>query len=441
MKKRVLSILLVLSIIMCGLYSLTFVSFAAGETFHVTVNAADGGKVSTDGINWSDSVVVSVANGATIGDSVKYKADEGYKLDSVIAPTAIKKVAASSTNTAAIDASGNLYTAGDNSFGQLGRALSSSKYYDSVLTKVNTSAKITDVAAGMDHIVILDENGGVWTAGSNQYGALGTNEKVGNSYSGIGTFKKVTVGDGSIKIKAIAAGLYHTVLVDENGGVWTAGQNRHGALGRNDNINSTNPNAEFKKADGLENVKIVKADAGTYHTILLDDGGNVWTAGTSAYGVLGRQTPGAPSTITSNPTFVKVTDGISGVKITAIAAGSYHNVLLDENGNVWTAGCNLYGELGRKMSGSVNSTFEKADLQGANAAKFIAAGNGNTIVIDTDGNARTCGIKGFGQLGRDTSNSNNPELLKVTNGIDNTKMVAAAMGNYHSILLDENGGI
>lgn len=440
MKKRILSILLVLSVIMCGLPSLAFVSAAADETFNVTVNAADGGKVSTDGINWSDSVVVSVTNGGTIGDSVKYKADEGYKLDSVIAPTAIKKVVASSINTAVIDASGNLYTAGDNARGQLGREVGSFKYYDSVLTKVNTSAKITDVAAGMEHIIILDENGDVWTAGSNQYGALGTNENVGKTYGVNSVFKKVTVGDGSIKIKAIAAGLYHTVLIDENGGVWTAGHNQYGALGRSENVGSTKANAEFKKADGLENVKIVSAAGGTYHTILLDENGSVWTAGTSAYGVLGRQTPGAPGNVTSNPVFEKVTDGISGVRITAIAAGSYHNVLLDENGNVWTAGCNLYGELGRQISGSVNSEFKKSDLQGAAGAKFIAAGNGGTIVIDTDGNARTCGIKG-GQLGRDTANTNNPELLKVTDGIGDTKMIAAAAGNSHSILLDENGGM
>ena len=93
------------------------------------------------------------------------------------------------------------------------------------------------------------------------------------------------------------------------------------------------------------------------------------------------------------------------------------------------------------MTGSANTTFEKADLQGAEGARFIAAGAGNTIVIDTDGNTRTCGIKGFGQLGRNTENTENPELFKVTDGIGSTKMMAAAAGNRHSILLDEGGGL
>ena len=69
------------------------------------------------------------------------------------------------------------------------------------------------------------------------------------------------------------------------------------------------------------------------------------------------------------------------------------------------------------------SVFGKADLQGATAAKFIAAG-GTTIVIDTDGNVRTSGINGHGQLGRDTGSDS--KLLAVTDGIDGAEIIAAA---------------
>ena len=440
MKRRVLSILIALSIVLCGLSSFTFVSAAPGEAFNVTVNAADGGKVSTGGESWSDSVVLSVAKDETIGDKVECKPDEGYKIDGVIANVIIKKVVASSLNTAVIDEDGNLYTAGDNYRGQLGRKLGSYKYEDSVLTKISTSAKITDIAAGAEHTVILDENGDVWTAGSNQYGALGTDVNVGKSYGENSSFTKVTVGDGSVKIKAIAAGQKHTILIDINGGVWTAGLNSDGELGRSDNVGRDKPNAVFKKAEGLENVKIISAAGGTAHTILLDEDGNVWTAGTSYYGVLGRQTQGDPNKVTANPLFEKVTDGISDVKITAIAAGSYHNALLAKDGSIWTVGSNLYGELGRETGETSDGVFGKADLQGAAAAKFVAAAGSATVVIDTDGNARTCGINS-GHLGRTVTKSYNPELFVAANGIDNTKMAAAAMGLYHTVLLDENGRI
>ncbi len=440
MKKRVLGILLVFSMIVCGLSSFAFGNAATGETCNVTVKAAAGGKVSADGTNWSESVVVPVTKGGTLGGSVQYKPDEGYKLDGVTSAVVIKKIAASATNTAAIDDAGNLYTAGDNSRGQLARKLGSYVFKDSVLTKVSTSAKIIDVALGADHIVVLDENGDVWTAGCNGYGALGIDENAGKNYYGtqIETLRKVTVGDGSVKIKAVAAGQYHTILIDENGGVWTAGYNSDGQLGKSENINSGTPNKVFEKAEGLDNVKIVAASGGTSHTVLLDENGNVWTAGNNVYDELGRQTE---KNVDSK--FEKVTDGISGVKITAIAAGSSYTVLLDENGNVWTVGNNRYGDLGRETNDVSSSVFGKADLQGATAAKFIAAG-GTTIVIDTDGNVRTSGINGHGQLGRDTgSESSDWKLLAVTEGIDGAEIIAAATGAgaYHSVLLDKNGVI
>ena len=437
MRKRILGILLTLCMVLCLLPTAVL---AADEMHNVTVKAAAGGKVSTDGTNWSDSVVVSVANGTTLGDRVQYKPDEGYKLDGVTAATAIKKVVASAANTAAVDDEGNLYTAGDNLRGQLARTLDFYVDEDSVLTKVSTSAKTIDVALGVDHIVVLDENGEVWTAGCNQYGALGIDENAGKYWYGtqIETLRKVTVGDGSVKIRAVAAGQYHTILIDENGGVWTAGYNSDGQLGRSENVNSGTPNTVFKKAEGLDNVKIVGASGGTAHTVLLDESGNVWTAGNNLHGQLGRQTAK-----NMDSKFEKVADGISGVKITAIAAGSRYTVLLDDSGNVWTAGSNGYGELGRETNGMSSSVFGKADLQGATAAKFIAAG-GTTIVIDTDGNVRTSGINGHGQLGRDTgSESSDSKLLAVTDGIDGAEIIAAATGAgaYHSVLLDKNGVI
>ena len=95
MKKQIRSILLALCMVLCLVPTAVL---AADEMHNVTVKAAAGGKVSTDGTNWSDSVVVSAANGTTLGDRVQYTPDEGYKLDGVTAVTAIKKVVASAAN-------------------------------------------------------------------------------------------------------------------------------------------------------------------------------------------------------------------------------------------------------------------------------------------------------------------------------------------------------
>ena len=172
MKKRILSLLLAI----CMVLSLVpTIVFADGDSHTVTVNAGKGGKVSTDGISWTNSVSVTLDDGETLDGKVQYKADEGYAFDGVV-------------------------------------------------------SKIVSVAAGYQHTVLLDANGNVWTSGANDFGQLGRE----TSSDRDSTFTQVTVGDG-VKIKAIAADGSHTVLLDENGNVWTAGSNYYGQLGKDEN--------------------------------------------------------------------------------------------------------------------------------------------------------------------------------------------------------------
>ncbi|MGN0523774.1 MAG: X2-like carbohydrate binding domain-containing protein [Eubacterium sp.] len=183
MKKRILSIVLAICLV---LTLVPITAFADSDSHTVTVNAGEGGKVSTNGASWSDSVEVAVDDGETLGDKVQYKANEGYKFDGVI-------------------------------------------------------PKIVSVAAGGYHTVLLDEDGNVWTAGYNDHGQLGKDG--GNS----SIFTQITVGDG-VKIKSIAAGDSYNVLLDEDGNVWTAGFNKFGQLGRDENINTGKANPTFAQA-------------------------------------------------------------------------------------------------------------------------------------------------------------------------------------------------
>ena len=398
MKKRILSLLLAICMVLSLVPTMVF---AEGDSHTVTVNAGKGGKVSTDGISWTNSVSVKVDDGETLDGKVQYKADEGYEFDCV-APK-IVSVATGDSHTVLLDANGNVWTAGWNKFGQLGRDENKETYnanptFEQVT--VGNGVKIKAIAAGGSHTVLLDENGNVWTAGSNYYGQLGKDENKETNNANP-TFTQVTVGDG-VKIKAIAAGGHYTVLLDEEGNVWTAGRNDYGQLGiqTGSNINSTFIQVTF-------DIVITAIAAGGYHTVLLDEEGNVWTSGNNSNGQLGRET----SYDIDARIFMQVTNGISGVKITAIAAGSDHTVLLDENNNVWTAGLNSFGQLGRETSSVDDSTFAKV-TGGIGGVKItaIAARFVHTVLLDKDGNVWTAGWNNFGQLGRDenvgTDNAN-----------------------------------
>ena len=137
MKRRILSIVLAICLV---LSLVSTMAFAEGGQHTVTVNAGENGQVSTDGTSWTGSVAVTVNDGETLNGKVQYKADEGYTFDGII-------------------------------------------------------PKIVSVAAGSSHTVLLDADGNVWTAGLNDYGQLGRDENVGTNKPNL-TFKQVAVGYG-----------------------------------------------------------------------------------------------------------------------------------------------------------------------------------------------------------------------------------------------------
>ena len=409
MKKRILSIVLAICMV------LTFVPitvFADSNSHTVTVNAGEGGKVSTDGENWTDSVEVAVNDGETLDGKVQYKADEGYEFDGVIPK--IVSVAGGQNHTVLLDAKGNVWTAGRNNNGQLGRKTSSDSDSTFKPVTVGDGVKIKAIAAGIYHTVLLDANGNVWTAGSNNSGQLGRTD------SNTSSFTQVTNGISGVKITAIAAGYHHTVLLDEDCNVWTAGFNSDGQLGRTDSNTSTFKQVTaFDDIDDISRVKIKAIAAGGWHTVLLDEDGNVWTAGSNYYGQLGRDEN--KGSFISNSTFKQVTDGIG---IIAIAAGGNHTVLLAANSGVWTAGNNQFGQLGRDTSpDSYDPTFTKV-TDGISGVKIktIAAGSTHTVLLDEDGNVWTAGLNNYGQLGRDenTNTANANSTFTQTDVILNT---------------------
>ena len=76
--------------------------------------------------------------------------------------------------------------------------------------------------------------------------------------------------------------------------------------------------------------------AGSFHSIVLKQDGSVWATGSNDVGQLG-----AKSTRNWLRYVQVVTDGAK-----ALATGRRHSVMLKQDGSVWTTGYNVYGQLG-----------------------------------------------------------------------------------------------
>ena len=176
----------------------------------------------------------------------------------------MQKIAAGKNHIAIVNGDGYLWTCGDNSYGQLGFLAFSPK--QSTIKRVKKLGEVQAVAAGERFTAVIDNEHSAWMFGDNREGQLGLDNK--NS--------RVIV-PGKVKIpttiRSVACGYSHTLFLDENGDVWSTGVNRQGQLGCGDDLSRRKP----EKIEGLPPIQSVSC--GSYHSTFLDVSGMVWMCG------------------------------------------------------------------------------------------------------------------------------------------------------------------
>ena len=236
-----------------------------------------------------------------------------------------------------------------------------------------TGAKL--VAAGENHAVILKEDGTLWGAGGSSFGELGLSEER------LGVFTRLKASGSPIDgVKAVTAGNNSTFYLDRDNSLWASGYNYYGelGLGNRDMLNS------FTKIDSAgQNVKAVAA--GIRHTVILKENGTLWAAGYNFNGQLGLGDTGDRST------FTEVRG--AGSDIAAVGAGNYHTVILKNDGTVWTAGSNFWGQLGFAGKNDRQSFTRVSDENGnpLTGVKEIAARGNITVLLKADGSLLLAG--------------------------------------------------
>lgn len=195
------------------------------------------------------------------------------------------------------------------------------------------TAKVIAAAGGGGHSVILKDDGSVWTFGRNNHGQLGSGDTANRS---IPVRVRDSGGFGYLTgITAIAAGENHTVALKNDGTVWAWGDNSHGQLGIGNTEDKTTP----VRVSGLAGLTVTAVAAGGNHTLALISNGTVWAWGDNSHGQLGD------NTVTDRSTPVMV-NGLANV--TAVAAGEKHSAALINGGTMRTWGANNYGQLGNE---------------------------------------------------------------------------------------------
>jgi alpha-tubulin suppressor-like RCC1 family protein len=240
----------------------------------------------------------------------------------------IRVVEAGGRSSYAVDESGRLFAFGRNGDGELGRDAftpASSATPAVVVGPFDAPEmeRVVSVKAGYAHVLVLDEDGFVYTFGLNSEGQLGLGDTASRARP-----ERIA---GLPRIARIAAGAFHSLAIDDDGRVWSWGDNATWQQANGTTTDVTQP----ALIAGLGTVVAFDVAGGWGHTLLLSSQGNIygWGWNTSAQLGIGNQVDQpVPVFIISNAVAIATTYTASG------AIGS--------NGITATWGSNAFGQLG-----------------------------------------------------------------------------------------------
>jgi alpha-tubulin suppressor-like RCC1 family protein len=346
------------------------------------------------------------------------------------------------SHSLAVARNGNLFAWGHDPFGQVGDGTGGTDVFGPVqVCAAGQTAPCTEflgsiiaAAAGLSHSLALDNFGNVWAWGKNDFGQLGSELSGGATGSSVpirnnALFAQVNQ-HGRPPISAIAAGNNHNLARDSGLFVWAWGDNSFGQLG----IGSNLPSVTFASPIlSLQGKQITAIAAGGDQSFALDIEGNAWGWGRNDHGQLGI--------FSSDPqrnTPTKLEHFPSNTRITRIAAGARHSLAIDSGGTLWAWGANGSGQLGIGITdGDQRSPTRVQFPDGTPPIVMIAAGGVHSLAVDANGNLWAWGSNRRGQLGIGTTGGSSLSPVRVTYPVGTTHpIVSIAAGTGHSLALE-----
>lgn len=267
------------------------------------------------------------------------------------------------------------------------------------------------ISAGAKHSLIIKNDGDLYSFG------LGWNGRLG--HCDIKSREKPERIKGISEVRAISAGGNHSLVLLEDGSVYSFGANNEGQLGLGDYDDRSIP----IKVELESPAKAVSA--GNYYSLVLLESGEVCSFGYGGYGQLGHggnKTSAVP---------VKIDDF---KEVVTIAAGDSHSLILLKSGLLYSFGLGTSGQLGHSELINRNTPTLIEDLY---PVKDISAGLAHSLAILDSGEVCSFGYGEHGRLGHgDSFDRLSPKAIEHL-----SEAVAVSAGHTHSLVLMANGDV
>ena len=314
-----------------------------------------------------------------------------------------------------IDNEGKVYTWGRNYSGQLGNGTNENSNVPICISDLSGNVlngkNIVEISSDGMTMIALDNEGNVYTWGSNYQGKLGngTNEESNVPICISDIEENALNGKNIVKVQSA----YDIMIaIDNHGKVYTWGDNYSGKLGNGTGGEWGDYSNEpicisAIEGNALNEKDIVEVQIDGNTIIALDSEGKVYTWGNNSDGQLGNGKSGY-DTDSNEPICISDIEenALNSVKIEKISYNNYFKDIItaiDNNGKVYTWGNNEYGQLGNGTNEDSNkpiciSALKDNALNGKNIVE-VQSDSSTMIAIDNEGKVYTWGNNYYGQLG------------------------------------------
>jgi len=313
----------------------------------------------------------------------------------------------------ALKGDGTVWAWGGDDSGDLGQGVVGSTYATPVQVPGLPPVRRLATGWGSRIVLALTNDGQVWAWGDDSSGGLGDGTK-GDTSCGCRSAPSQVLGPGGAGhlagATAIATSAYNSYAVSD-GKVYAWGSNLDGMLGDGAyGISQTQNGGRLLPApvSALGGQQVIALASGA-QTLALTAQGRVWVWGgdpTDWFGPSQAHCQGNVPVHFCDPTPTPVS-GLSGV--TAIAAGSDHNLALTSTGSVWAWGYDYLGQDGDGTLGAPSCVCRASPVRvvGLSRVTTIAAGYSDSFAIQ-GGRVYGWGDDGEGQLDGTTGDRGQP---------------------------------
>ncbi|XP_051176119.1 probable E3 ubiquitin-protein ligase HERC4 isoform X2 [Leptopilina boulardi] len=294
----------------------------------------------------------------------------------------VEQIACGENYTIVITRDGQMYSCGNNDFGQLGHEKDRKKRLE-LIPELETFA-FKKVACGAYHSLVINEWGQVFCWGCNTEGQLGL-----DSSSIAERIPRMLKALATRIVVQIACGLKHALALTNNGELYSWGSNKEGQLGIGSHIKKE---LKPKLISSLAGIPIAFIACGGYHSIVVSKSGAIFGWGKNNFGQLGlndTQGRNLPSQLRT----------LRNSKVRYVSCGEEFSVFLTMDGGVFTCGAGMYGQLGHGSYSNEILPRQVAELMGSVVTQVVCGRKHTLAFVSRGGRAYSWGLGGAGQLG------------------------------------------